>query len=143
MRNLEERIKPEALKEALHAIFSEFGNIVDIVAKTNLKAKGQAFVVFDNPESALSAIEEIQGFELFEKPMHVALARTRSDATVKMAGNDEDFQMHKRRREAERGTRLPMARRWNSVVLRLLRLTGLIVLQIRRELWNLQRNRSA
>ncbi|KAK9778303.1 putative RRM domain-containing protein [Seiridium cardinale] len=102
VRNLEERVKPEPLREALEAIFSEYGNVIDIVAKTNLKAKGQAFVVFDNAESALKAIEEVQGFELFEKPMQVALARTRSDATVKTTGNEDDFEHHKRRRLAEK-----------------------------------------
>ncbi|KAK6189512.1 hypothetical protein LQW54_013182 [Pestalotiopsis sp. IQ-011] len=102
VRNLEERVKPEPLREALEVIFSEYGNVIDIVAKTNLKAKGQAFVVFDKPESALRAIEEVQGFELFEKPMQLALARTRSDATVKTSGNDDDFEHHKRRRLAEK-----------------------------------------
>jgi U2 small nuclear ribonucleoprotein B'' len=87
------------------AVFSEYGNVIDIVAKRNLKAKGQAFVVFDKPESALAAIEEVQGFELFDKPMHVALARTRSDATVLQSGNPEEFDAHKRRRLAEKGTR--------------------------------------
>ncbi|KAL2267743.1 hypothetical protein VTJ83DRAFT_5020 [Remersonia thermophila] len=102
VRNLEERVKPEPLKEALLAIFSEYGNVIDIVAKRNLKAKGQAFVVFDKPESALAAIEEVQGFELFDKPMHVALARTRSDATVLQSGNADEFDAHKRRRLAEK-----------------------------------------
>ncbi|KAK4462793.1 putative small nuclear ribonucleoprotein [Cladorrhinum samala] len=102
VRNLEERVKPEPLKEALMAIFSEYGNVIDIVAKTNLKAKGQAFVVFEKPESAIAAIEEVQGFELFEKPMQVALARTRSDATVLRTGNEEEFDAHKRRRIAEK-----------------------------------------
>ncbi|KAI1848181.1 hypothetical protein JX265_011773 [Neoarthrinium moseri] len=102
VRNLEERVKPEPLRAALEAVFSEYGNIIDIVAKTNLKAKGQAFVVFESPESAVKAIEEVQGFELFDKPMHVALARTRSDATVKTTGNDDEFEHHKRRRLAEK-----------------------------------------
>ena len=104
VRNLEERVKPEPLKEALHALFSEYGNVVDIVAKRNLKAKGQAFVVFDTQEAALNAIEEVQGFELFDKPMHLALARTRSDITVQSTGNEEEFDLHKRRRMAEKGT---------------------------------------
>ncbi|KAK1755984.1 U2 small nuclear ribonucleoprotein B [Echria macrotheca] len=102
VRNLEERVKPELLKETLRTIFSEYGNVIDIVAKTNLKAKGQAFIVFDNPESALNAIEDIQGFEVFEKPMHLALARTRSDATVLKNGTEEEFDAHKRRRMAEK-----------------------------------------
>lgn len=103
VRNLEERVKPEPLKQALRAIFSEYGNVIDIVAKTNLRAKGQAFVVFDKPESALAAIEDVQGFELFDKPMQVALARSRSDATVMQAGNEDEFDAHKRRRMAEKG----------------------------------------
>ncbi|KAI0012217.1 RNA recognition domain-containing protein [Xylariaceae sp. FL0662B] len=102
VRNLEERVKPEPLKQALMAIFSEYGNVIDVVAKTNLKAKGQAFIVFDRPESALQAVEEVQGFELFEKPIQVALARTRSDATVLRTGNKEEFELHQRRRLAEK-----------------------------------------
>lgn len=105
VRNLEERVKLEALKESLTAVFSEYGNIIDVVAKTNLKAKGQAFVVFEKPESALQAIEEVQGFELYDKPMHLALAKTRSDATVARTGNKEEFELHQRRRLAEKGTR--------------------------------------
>jgi RNA recognition motif-containing protein len=108
VRNLEERVKPETLKEALRAVFSEYGNIIDIVAKTNLKAKGQAFIVFDKPESALQAIEEVQGFELYDKPMQLALARTRSDATVSSTGNKEEFELHQRRRLAEKGAYLHM-----------------------------------
>lgn len=111
MRNLEERVKPELLKGALTAVFSEYGNIIDVVARTNLKAKGQAFVVFDRPESALRAIEEIQGFELFDKPMQVALARTRSDATVAKTGNKDEFELHQRRRLAEKGKPHPAPRR--------------------------------
>lgn len=34
--------------------------------------------------------------------MEVALARTRSDATVKSQGNEDDFEAHKRRRIAEK-----------------------------------------
>ncbi|RKU45841.1 hypothetical protein DL546_007107 [Coniochaeta pulveracea] len=102
VRNLEERVKPEVLKQTLHTIFSEYGNIIDIVAKTNLKAKGQAFVVFENPESAQKAIDEVQGFEIFDKPMQLALARTKSDATVARTGSEEELEAHKRRRLAEK-----------------------------------------
>ena len=59
--------------------------------------------MFESVESAQKAIEEIQGFELFEKPMQLAFAKTRSDATVKRVGNEEEFESHKRRRLAEKG----------------------------------------
>lgn len=93
----------EQLKESLSELFSDYGEIFEIVAKTNLKAKGQAFIVFDSIESAQKAIDEIQGFDLFGKPMQLAFAKTRSDATVKRAGDDEEFESHKRRRLAEKG----------------------------------------
>jgi RNA recognition motif-containing protein len=103
VRNLEERIKVDQLKEALTELFGEYGEIIDIVAKTNLKAKGQAFIVFDSTESAQKAIDEVQGFELFEKPMQLAFAKTRSDASVKRSGDEDEFESHKRRRLAEKG----------------------------------------
>jgi len=101
-RNLEERIQVTQLIESLRELFSEYGTIIDIVAKTNLKAKGQAFIVFDTAEGAQKAIDEVQGFELFGKEMQLAFAKTRSDATVKRQGNEEDFESHKRRRLAEK-----------------------------------------
>ncbi|KEZ46515.1 RNA recognition domain-containing protein [Scedosporium apiospermum] len=105
VNNLEERVKIETLKEALSQVFSEYGNVIEIVAKANLRAKGQAFIVFDDPAVAQEAIEELQGFQLFEKPMRLALARTRSDATVRGLCSDEDFEQHKRRRVAEKDKR--------------------------------------
>ncbi|KAF4943098.1 hypothetical protein FSARC_15050, partial [Fusarium sarcochroum] len=104
VQNLEERVKLESLIDALRTIFSEFGNVVDVVAKKNLRAKGQAFIVFDNPESAQDAIEEIDEFELFGKPMKLALARSRSDKTIELNGSQEELEHHKRHRQAEKGT---------------------------------------
>jgi RNA recognition motif-containing protein len=103
VRNLDERVKIEDLTESLHEIFGEFGNIIDIVAKKSLKRKGQAFIVYDDVESATRAIEEIQGFDLFDKPMTLEYAKTRSDASVMKEGNDDEFEQHKRRRLAEKG----------------------------------------
>ncbi|KAF4125329.1 tubulin-specific chaperone D [Geosmithia morbida] len=102
VQNLEERVKIETLVESLRAIFSEFGNVVEIVAKKNLKSKGQAFVVFDNAQSAQNAVEETHGFSLFDKPMRVAMARTRSDKTVEMNGSEQDLEAHKQHRQAEK-----------------------------------------
>lgn len=104
VKNLEERVKPDVLRDALEAVFSEFGTIIDIVAKTNLRAKGQAFIAFDKAESAHRAVDEAQGFVLFDKPMILAIARMRSDASVQQTGSVEEVEAHKRHRVAERGT---------------------------------------
>jgi len=62
-------------------------------------------VVFDGVEAAENAIKEVQAFPLFNKPMVLAFARTRSDATVKREAGLEsrEFEAHKRRRLAEKG----------------------------------------
>ena len=88
---------------ALEEIFSEYGTILEVVAKTNLKAKGQAFIVFDNVDSATRAIEEINGFDIFDKPMILDYAKTRSDATVQREGGSDELEAHKRKRLAEKG----------------------------------------
>jgi RNA recognition motif-containing protein len=77
--------------------------VIDIVAKNSIKRRGQAFVVFDNEESATKAIEEIQGFPLFNKPIVLEFARTKSDAIVQQSGDAEEIELHKRRRLAEKG----------------------------------------
>ncbi|KAI9731318.1 MAG: hypothetical protein M1834_005221 [Cirrosporium novae-zelandiae] len=102
VKNLEERIKIPDLIESLTEIFSEYGTIIDVVAKRNLKAKGQAFIVFEDHASAQKAIEDIQGFELFDKPMQLDFARTRSDATVLRVGGKEELDVHKKKRIAEK-----------------------------------------
>ncbi|KAI9652282.1 MAG: hypothetical protein M1831_007068 [Alyxoria varia] len=105
IRNLEERVKLPELTSTLTELFSEYGAIVDLVAKKNLHAKGQAFVVFDNVDSATRAIEEIQGFDLYDKPMRLEYARTPSDATVKAKGSQEEYERHRQRRIKARESR--------------------------------------
>ena len=84
-------------------VFAEYGEIIDLIAKKNLKAKGQAFIVFEDVEAAARAVKEVQGFELFDKPMLLDYAKTPSDATIAQNGSEEDLEMHKRRRLAEKG----------------------------------------
>jgi RNA recognition motif-containing protein len=104
VRNLDETVKIPALIEALHGLFDEFGTIVDIVAKKSLKRKGQAFVIYDNVDSAQNAIDDLQGFDLFGRQMNLDFAKTRSDATVKREDGEEKLEEHKKIRLAEKGT---------------------------------------
>ncbi|KAF4591509.1 hypothetical protein GQ602_001808 [Ophiocordyceps camponoti-floridani] len=105
VQNLEERVNLEAMTKALKSIFNEIGSVVDIVAKKNLRSRGQAFVVFDVAEDAEIAIRELNNFELFGKNMKLSKARTRSDKSVEMKSADEDLAIHKRHRQAEKDKR--------------------------------------
>lgn len=57
------------MKKSLYAIFSQFGQILDIVALKTLKMRGQAFVIFKEIASATNALRSMQGFPFYEKPM--------------------------------------------------------------------------
>ena len=84
INNLNEKVKKEGkmfivnlgsfylsteLKKSLYAIFSQFGDILDIVALKTLKMRGQAFVVFRDIGSATNALRSMQGFPFYDKPM--------------------------------------------------------------------------
>ncbi|OAL04132.1 RNA-binding domain-containing protein [Phaeosphaeriaceae sp. SRC1lsM3a] len=97
VNNLEERVKIDTMKQALTKVFQYYGPILDIIAKSSLKRKGQAFVVFDSEKSALEAVEEMNGFELYGKALKVSKAKTHSDETVKRKAADM-FEEHKRKR---------------------------------------------
>ena len=103
VRNLDERVKIPKLIDALREIFSTFGDVVEIVAKKNIKAKGQAFIVYESAEEAVDAIEELQGFDLFDRPMQLAFAKTRSDAIVLREDGEDGLEKHKKHRLAEKG----------------------------------------
>lgn len=73
INNLNEKVKKEELKKSLYAIFSQFGQILDIVALKTIKMRGQAFVIFKEIQSSTNALRSMQGFPFYDKPM-VSLA---------------------------------------------------------------------
>lgn len=86
INNLNEKIKKEELRKSLYAIFSQFGQILDIVALKTLKMRGQAFVIFKEIASATNALRSMQGFPFYDKPMRIQYAKTDSDLIAKMKG---------------------------------------------------------
>ncbi|BFF99942.1 GL14287 [Drosophila persimilis] len=86
INNLNEKIKKEELKKSLYAIFSQFGQILDIVALKTLKMRGQAFVVFKEIGSASNALRTMQGFPFYDKPMRIAYSKCDSDIVAKLKG---------------------------------------------------------
>lgn len=57
------------LKRSLYYLFSQFGQILDIVAMKTMKMRGQAFIVFKEIGSATNAIRALQGFPFFDQPI--------------------------------------------------------------------------
>lgn len=86
INNLNEKVKKEELKKSLYAIFSQFGQIMDIVALKTLKMRGQAFVIFKEISSATNALHTMQGFPFYDKPMRIAYSKSDSDVIAKIKG---------------------------------------------------------
>ena len=86
------------LKKSLYAIFSQFGQILDIVALKTLKMRGQAFVIFQDITAATTAAKSMQGFPFYDKPMRIAFAKTDSDLIAKRKGT---FQERPKRQPGE------------------------------------------
>jgi len=102
VRSIDERVKIPLLTETLREVFGEYGTVVDVIAKKSLKRKGQAFIIYDSEDSAQNAIDELQGFEIFGKQMHLDFAKTRSDITVLREDGEEGLETHKKHRLAEK-----------------------------------------
>ncbi|KAK7205358.1 U1 small nuclear ribonucleoprotein usp102 [Myxozyma melibiosi] len=103
IRNIKENIKIPVLKESLDAAFSLYGPILDIIAHGNIRMRGQAFVVFEDVETAKRALDEVQGFPLFgdDQPLEIHFAKSKSDAVVSKAG-EEELEEHRKIRLAEK-----------------------------------------
>jgi len=101
INNLNEKIKKDELKKSLYAIFSQFGQILDIVATKTLKGRGQAFVIFKDINSATNALRSMQGFPFYDKPMRIQYSKKDSDVIAKMKGTFIERPKKKRREEED------------------------------------------
>ncbi|NXH41903.1 SNRPA protein, partial [Dicaeum eximium] len=99
------------LKKSLYAIFSQFGQILDILVSRSLRMRGQAFVIFKEMSSATNALRSMQGFPFYDKPMRIQYAKTDSDIIAKMKGTfvererdrDRDRERKRDKRKAKGG----------------------------------------
>ncbi|KAJ3030921.1 UNVERIFIED_CONTAM: hypothetical protein HDU68_007282 [Siphonaria sp. JEL0065] len=98
VRNLNEKVAMKTLITALQAIFSGFGEILQIRAKSNIKLRGQAFVTFKDQSSATKALNEVQGFPLFSLPLDIQYGRDRNYIFSIAEGTLDE---HKKRRAEE------------------------------------------
>lgn len=101
VNNLNEKVKKEELKKALHAIFSQFGKILDVVCLKTFRLRGQAWIVFDNVTSATNALRQLQGFPFYDKAVRISYAHTKSDVLTKADGTFVPRTKDREKRKAE------------------------------------------
>ena len=86
VNNLNEKVRPSELRTSLYALFSPLGRVLDVVAQRSLRARGQAWVVFESQAMAEAAVVRLQGTPFYGKPMRVQFARGKSDAVARAQG---------------------------------------------------------
>uniref|UniRef100_A0A8C7K4N1 Small nuclear ribonucleoprotein polypeptide B2 n=1 Tax=Oncorhynchus kisutch TaxID=8019 RepID=A0A8C7K4N1_ONCKI len=99
INNVNDKIKKDELKRSLYALFSQFGQVMDIVAMKTMKMRGQAFVVFKELASATNALRQLQGFPFYNKPMRIQYAKTDSEVISKIRGTFGDKDKKKDRKK--------------------------------------------
>ncbi|WFD25511.1 hypothetical protein MNAN1_000471 [Malassezia nana] len=105
IQNLNERVQLPIMKQSLEALFSTFGPVLSIVAHKNLRMRGQAFVSFQDKDTASRAMKE-----------RVSYARTPSDSVVAYHGGTPDTPEAVQALESHKAARLaqkPLTRRRN------------------------------
>lgn len=111
VNNLNERVPIKHLKQTLKEIFSEYGQVLDVVAKRRLALRGQAFILFSDVSTANRALIALQGERIYGNSMNIRFARYKSDW---LSNQDGTFEIERKRREQDRAekSRLPkMTRR--------------------------------
>mmetsp|Transcript_17908 Transcript_17908/g.39098 ORF Transcript_17908/g.39098 Transcript_17908/m.39098 type:complete len:226 (-) Transcript_17908:589-1266(-) len=101
LNNVNEKVKKEELKKAIHACFSQFGKILDVVSLKTFRLRGQAWVVFEDVTAATNALRQMQGFPLYDKPLRIAYARGKSDVVAKADGSFVLREKNRDKRKAE------------------------------------------
>jgi len=87
VNNLNEKVKKDELKRSLYHVFSQFGNILEIIATKTYKMRGQAWVIFDDLSGSTKALREMQSFQFYGKPMRITFAKAKSDVVSKADGS--------------------------------------------------------
>uniref|UniRef100_A0A8C4GQS2 Small nuclear ribonucleoprotein polypeptide B2 n=1 Tax=Dicentrarchus labrax TaxID=13489 RepID=A0A8C4GQS2_DICLA len=95
INNINDKVKKEELKRSLYALFSQFGQVIEIVAMKTAKMRGQSFVVFKELAAATNALRQLQGFPFYNKPMRIQYAKTDSEVIAKVKGTYGDKEKKK------------------------------------------------
>uniref|UniRef100_A0A1I7UZ48 U2 small nuclear ribonucleoprotein B n=1 Tax=Caenorhabditis tropicalis TaxID=1561998 RepID=A0A1I7UZ48_9PELO len=86
VNNLNEKVKRDELKRSLHMIFTQYGEIIQLMSFRSERARGQAHIVFKEISSASNALRALQGFPFYGKPMRIQYAREDSDVIARAKG---------------------------------------------------------
>ncbi|ORX51651.1 hypothetical protein DM01DRAFT_1081985 [Hesseltinella vesiculosa] len=87
IKNLKGRVHIDELKASLYALFSSFGYVLTVHARSTQKLREQAFIAFADMTSATAALRSLNGFEFYGFPLQIEYAKSKSDVVAKLDGS--------------------------------------------------------
>lgn len=76
--NINDKVRKPELKRSLYLLCSQFGTVLDIVARKTPSTRGQAFVCFSNINEATEARRYLMDMDMYGKKLAVFYAKTNS-----------------------------------------------------------------
>ena len=86
IKNLPEKVSKDLLKKSLHALFTPLGKVLDVTIFRTKSLRGQAWLSFDNVQSATVALSQMQGVPIDGKPMSLQYSKSLPDSLSKKLG---------------------------------------------------------
>ena len=86
VRNLKDKVNKDTLRRALYALFTKVGTVLDVSVPKRQATRGQAWVVFEDVETASKAKLALQGFNFMGQPLDIHFASQRSDVVSTALG---------------------------------------------------------
>jgi U2 small nuclear ribonucleoprotein B'' len=96
IKNLNDKIKQDRLKQSLYASFSPHGKILEIVMGKARKLRGQAWITFDDITMASNALRSMNGTVFFEKTLVIQFAKDKADVIARREGTFKPREKRKR-----------------------------------------------
>ena len=86
IHHLNEKTPLPDLRKSLYLLFSQFGHVLHVSAARTDTTRGQAWVVMSGVEAAVRAVNEMDGLQVYGRPMKVEFAKEESDVARQARG---------------------------------------------------------
>ena len=84
INNINEKIKPDLLRENLYYLFIQFGDVLEINIRKSKKMRGQAFIIYKEVNEATRAKISLDNFLFFGSRIKVNYSKKKSDLILKI-----------------------------------------------------------
>ena len=101
IRKISENISKNQIKRVLFVNFSPYGQILEIKLLKGLKFKSQAWITYENIESAILAKKSLNFFYLFDTPIEIQFSPNKNIIINKILGKYNPYGRNKKEIEPE------------------------------------------